>query len=219
MTSLFEHTDHDGDSFDVRTYGTNELKFTVDYPSAYLDAQTVRNLRDALTTWLGETIETISAPATPDAELIERIVSQAVTETTARLVQTPSAPWRIVVTGPEEDPEPHEAGHPDDPVIPLQGYCTCGHTKWAHEDVCYGPECTCKLTRAQVRGYETVPVSLPRLMTEVRKRSACTSCRQVHEGYHVRPLCGCGHCSRQHAGAYGSGECGVAGCTCERYGS
>ncbi len=184
MSNIFNHNDDEGDYLRVTDKSTF-LRFRVDQgdhwpPAVDVDRTNVQRLRNELTKWLGETIEEIATPPTADEELIQRIVSQAVTETL-------NAQITLRGLAHPADPEPHDVGHPVRPVqcgvcdgawsdshgqpgdpctrptgtrTFLAGYCECGHTKWSHDHSpggCRAAKCTCKLNRTEVRGLAPAP--------------------------------------------------------------
>lgn len=209
MINVFDHTDDDGESLHVKDLGQG-LRFKIypgerDFSVVDVNHADVARLRDELTQWLGEAIEEIATPPTVDEELIQRIVSQAVTETL-------NAQITLRGLAHPADPEPHDVGHPVRPVrcgvcdgawsdshgqpgdpctrpsAPAPGYCECGHTKWAHDHSpggCRAAKCTCKLNRTEVRGLAPAP-----------------KCTCVHPT------------AEHHAPAYGLGG-GCAYCLCQ----
>ena len=205
MEYLFERKDRDGDRVAIWTNdnpdaGPNMVITTAAYDwslgegvQVALYPQDVNRLHSALGAWLAEhNVTAQTTPLVPPIRIKEWIQEEITRVLPLHLANLSDAGENWQVCG--EDPVPVPV-LPGGPIIPLQGYCTCGHTKWAHNNdglpQCQVAECTCKLTRAQVRGFETVPVSAPRLMSEVRKRGTAPGCTCTHTADKHDPENGC----------------------------
>lgn len=197
MEEIFRH--RDGDRGEMRVISeprskciviSNENNASKARAGVRLPESVARSLRDALTAWLGETIETISTPPSPDTELIERLVSQALTKVLPLHLAKAAvecgqcgAPWSDI------------HGYPGDPCVepsapvPLPARCGCGHFRRDHADECTVGECTCKLTWSQVQAY--LSASAP------------------------APKCTCVHPTADHHAPSSGWEGGCTGCMCQ----
>jgi hypothetical protein len=246
---IFEYTDDDGDTLQVReTNGRLWFKALPnlkgvpsddpDWYAAALNTVRVRELHSALGRWLADNGITMErTPETARRAPNTRAMRALVRYEVARVLPLHLAPIAqgaqcsreinpgdllqdlcvscgFVLGLHRVAPKPKPKPKADAPVIPLQGYCVCGHTKWAHTHetnaLGYGCEadmCTCVRTRDEVRGHETVPVSAPRLMSQVRRRSAPAP----------GPKCTCTHDTYAHSkrGCVANMDASAPGCDCQ----
>jgi hypothetical protein len=87
--NIFKHKDSDGDSLDVRTYGTEELRFAAT-AAMYLDVEAVLRLREALTDWIGDRDVTYPQPGFTTPSDVRFIVAEMLAQVRP-LHQSPQA--------------------------------------------------------------------------------------------------------------------------------
>lgn len=240
--SIFNHLDSDDDELEARTHNDfpNDLFFDIargydnENSSVRVDRDAVLRLHAALGEWLYP----VHTPEWANKSLIEQMIEKAVKDQVAAVLPLHLKPGdRLLVADADgrvwADPEPHDVGHAEEPVIRTHSLMC---PRMTHVDA----PCTC---------VPDEPTDHGRLMSELPRRTrpryvpACIECLHgwgehtggicwgEHAGNHCtctreRPVppsrnwwnCGnCGHPNSIHVPS--SGECLESGCECRPAGT